>query len=201
MMLETHYQDISESRNPMVFIFFRRSIWNELFYIIRFKEIKKEVCPKWCWVNSHWYTNILFKNHATSRVKKHLFIDKSLFSEVVKYLLPAHLEVQQIYVLEQPMRFLTLDLKTKLITSESTFRRSLSGMVVYKILNSKAEIDLAFFLTLILFSLVAIGKEFCTTQNFSQLEWQKLWLWKLSTVLKIILKSLGVVSESRFVLQ
>ena len=94
------------------------------------------------------------------------------------------------------MRFLTLDLKTKLITSESTFRRSLSGMVVYKILNSKAEIDLAFFLTLILFSLVAIGKEFCTTQNFSQPEWQK-----LSTVLKIILKSLGVVSESGFLLE
>ena len=56
-------------------------IWNELFYIIRFKEVMK-VCPKCCWVNSHWYTNILFKNHATSRVKKHLFIDKSLFSEV-----------------------------------------------------------------------------------------------------------------------
>ena len=144
----------------MVFIFFRRSIWNELFYIIRFKELKKEVGPKWCWVNSHWYTNILFKNHATSRVKKHLFIDKSLFSEVVKHLLPAHLGVQQIYVLEKPMRFLTLDLKTKLITSKSIFRRSLSGMVVYNMLNSKAEIDLAFFLTLILFSLVAIGKNF-----------------------------------------
>ena len=61
------------------------------------------------------------------------------------------------------MRFLTLDLKTELITSESTFRKSLSGMVVYKILISKAEIDLAFLLILILFSLVAIGKEFCTT--------------------------------------
>ena len=85
----------------------------------------------------------------------------------MKYLLPAHLEVQQIYVLEKPMCFLTLDLKTKLITSESTFRRSLSMMVVNKILNSKAEIDLAFFLTLILFSLVVIGKEFCITQNFS----------------------------------
>ena len=35
-------------------------------------------------------------------------------------------------------------------------------MVVYNMLNSKSEIDLAFFLTLILFSLVAIGKEFCT---------------------------------------
>ena len=70
-----------------------------------------------------------------------------------------------------------------------------------KMLSSKAEIDLAFFLTLILFSLVAIGKEFCTTQNFSQPEWKKLWVWKLSTVLRIILKSLDVVSESGFVLQ
>ena len=66
------------------------------------------------------------------------------------------------------MCFLTLDLKTKLITSESIFRRSLYGMVVDKMLNSKAEIELAFFSTLILFSLVTIGKEFCTTQIFSQ---------------------------------
>ena len=70
-----------------------------------------------------------------------------------------------------------------------------------KMLSSKAEIDLAFFLTLILFSLVAIGKEFCTTQNFSQTEWKKLWVWKLSTVLRIILKSLDIVSESGFMLQ
>ena len=68
------------------------------------------------------------------------------------------------------MRFLTLDLTTKLITSESTFRKSLCGMVLDKMLKSKAERDLAFFLTLLLFSLVAIGKEFCTTQNFSQPE-------------------------------
>ena len=99
------------------------------------------------------------------------------------------------------MRFLTFDLKTKLITSESTFRRSLCGMLVDNMLNSKAEIDLAFFLTLIWFSLVAIGKEFCTTQNFSQPEWKKLWVWNLSTVLRIILKSLDVVSESGFMLQ
>ena len=58
------------------------------------------------------------------------------------------------------MRFLTLDLQTKLITSESTFRRSLCGMVVDKMLSSKAEIDLSFFLTLILVSLVTIGKDF-----------------------------------------
>ena len=100
-------------------------------------------------------------------MKKHLFIDKSLFSEVSS---SSSLRSPIDICLDKPMRFLTLDLKTKLITSESTFRRSLCGMVVDKMLNSKAEIDLAFFLTLILFSLVAIGKEFCTTQNFSQPE-------------------------------
>ena len=60
--------------------------------------------------------------------------------------------------------------ETKLIISESTFRRSLGRMAVCKVLKSKVEIDLAFFLTLILFSIVPIGKEFCTTQNFLQPE-------------------------------
>ena len=67
------------------------------------------------------------------------------------------------------MCFLTLDLKTKLITFKSTLMKSLYGMTVYKVLRSKVEIELAFFLTLILFSLVTIGKEFCTIQNFYSL--------------------------------
>ena len=41
---------------------------------------------------------------------------------------------------------------------------------LYDLLKLKAEIDLAFFLTLILSSLVTIGKGFCTTQNFLQPE-------------------------------
>ena len=49
------------------------------------------------------------------------------------------------------MYFLTLDLKKKLITSEETFKKNLRRMVVYKVLQSKVEID--FFLTLILFYL------------------------------------------------
>ena len=56
------------------------------------------------------------------------------------------------------MTFLTLDLITKLITSESTSRWILCGMDVYKVPKSKVQIDLGFFLTLILFSLVEIGK-------------------------------------------
>ena len=64
---------------------------------------------------------------------------------LVKYLLPALSEVQYITVLEKPMRFMTLGLNTKLIISESTFRRSLCRMVVHKVLKSKVEIDLAFF--------------------------------------------------------
>ena len=47
--------------------------------------------------------------------------------------------------------------------------KSLCGMVAHKVLKSKFEIDLAFFLTSILFSLVTIGKEFCKTQNSSTL--------------------------------
>ena len=66
----------------------------------------------------------------------------------MKNLLPAPLEV---------------DLKTKLITSESTVMTSLCGMVVYKVQKSKIQIDLAFCLRLILFSLVTTGKEFCKT--------------------------------------
>ena len=57
------------------------------------------------------------------------------------------------------MRFLTLDLKTQLIISESTFRRSLCRMVVDKVLKSKVEIDLAS---------VPIGKDFSTAKNFLQ---------------------------------
>ena len=106
------------------------------------------------------------KVEASFRIHfKHLFLLMDLlFSPfsvcLVKNLLPAPLEVQQIDVLGKPMRFLALDLSTKLKTSESTFW-CLCGMVVYKVLKSKVEIDLAFFLTLILFSLVTTGKEFC----------------------------------------
>ena len=48
--------------------------------------------------------------------------------------------------------------------------KSLCGMVVFKVQNPKVETDLALFLTLILSSLVTIGKEFCTTQIVLQLE-------------------------------
>ena len=79
---------------------------------------------------------------------------------LVKHLLPAPLEDQK---MEKPMHFLTVDLKKKLITSERTSRRNLCRVVVYKVLQSKVEID--FFLKIIM---VTIGKEFCTTQNFLQ---------------------------------
>ena len=63
------------------------------------------------------------------------------------------------------MHFQSLDLRTKLRASENTFMRILRGMVVYKVLKSKAEIDFSFFLTQNLFSLVTNEKEFYTTQN------------------------------------
>ena len=79
-------------------------------------------------------------------VQKYLFLRKDIELTRVYLVndpLPAALEVQEIDVLEKPMRFLTLDLMAKLITSESTFRRSLCGMVIYKVLKTKVEIDLA----------------------------------------------------------
>ena len=88
----------------------------------------------------------------------------------MKYLSPITLDVLQINVLEKPMRFLTLVLKTKLITPESTFRMTLCGMILYKVLKSKDEIDLVFFLTFILFSIVTFGNKFRTIQNFIQPE-------------------------------
>ena len=94
-------------------------------------------------------------------MKKHLLTKKDITLKIVfivKCFLPVPLEVQYMDVLEKPVRFLTLDFKAKLITSESTFRRSLYGMILDKMLNSKVEINVAFFLTLILFSLVTIGK-------------------------------------------
>ena len=75
-------------------------------------------------------------------MRKHLALTRLC---LVKYLLPAPSEAQYITVLEKPMCFMTLGLNTKLIISESTFRRSLCRMVVYKVLKSKVEIDLAFF--------------------------------------------------------
>ena len=82
---------------------------------------------------------------------------------LVKYLLPAPLEDQQIDFLEKSMHFMTLDLKKKLTTSDGTFSRNLCRMVVYTVLQSKVVIDS--FLAFVLFSMVAIGKKFCTTQN------------------------------------
>ena len=58
-----------------------------MFYILAFKEIKKEVAPKWYWINTYWYANILFKNHLTNGEEAVIdeerhSIGKSLFSEV-----------------------------------------------------------------------------------------------------------------------
>ena len=135
---------INESRNPITW--FRRSIWNDLFYISRFKKKKKkeEVCPKWYEVNTRWYTNILFKNHVTNSedafiYEKRYSIDKSFFSKV-----------SSSSSLRSPIDrcfrkgILDLDWKAKLTTSKSTFIRSLCRMVVYKMLKSKVEIDLIF---------------------------------------------------------
>ena len=126
-----------------------------MFYVLRFKKIKKKVGPKWCWVNTNLYANILFKNHVTNRVTKHLFMRKDITLTrvcLVKYL-------------SKYMFCQTSDLKANLITFETLLWGVCLGWS-YRVLYLKVEIY--FFLTLILFSIVAIGKEFCTTQNFLQ---------------------------------
>ena len=83
----------------------------------------------------------------------HLVTDDGLYDQKVFY------KVEIVFI--HPLCMMT----NLSIISKRTFWRSLYGMVVYKVLKSKVEMDLAFFLTLILFSLVTIGKEFCTTQH------------------------------------
>ena len=84
--------------------------------------------------------------------RTHLVTDDGLYDQKVFY------KVEIVFI--HPLCMMT-NLSN---ISKRTFWRSLYGMVVYKVLKSKVEMDLAFFLTLILFSLVTIGKEFCTTQ-------------------------------------
>ena len=52
------------------------------------------------------------------------------------------------------------------MSTESAVMRNLYGMVVYKVLKLKVKIDLTFFITLILFGLVTIGKEFLHNREF-----------------------------------
>ena len=119
----------------------------------------------WCWISSYWCTNIWLKNLVIKSEKAFFMrkdsIDKSLFREVSS---SSSLR-SPIDFFKKLVHFLSLDLRTKLRASQSTFMRILRGMVVYKVLKSKAEIDFSFFLTLNLFSLVTNAKEFCTTQN------------------------------------
>ena len=68
---------INEPRNLMIFICVRGSIWNEFFYILRLKKIKKEISPKRWWVNTHWSTNILFKSHVTDRMWSIYLLEKT----------------------------------------------------------------------------------------------------------------------------
>ena len=49
--------------------------------------MKEELRQKLCWNNTHWYINILFKNHVTNSGEAFLYeerhnIDKSFFSKV-----------------------------------------------------------------------------------------------------------------------
>ena len=93
------------------------------------------------------------------------------------------------------MYLLTLDLKKKLITSKLTFRRSLCRMVVCIVATVKS--CNRFFLTLILFRIVAIGKKIYSTQNSLQRERKRFFMKTFYSILKI----LGIILESGLVLQ
>ena len=99
------------------------------------------------------------KNHATNREEAFIYeerhgIGKSLFKEV-----SSSSSLMYYRCFRKANAFSDFRFEDRIqITPESTCRRSLCVTVVHKVLNSKAEIDLAFFLTLILFSLVTIGK-------------------------------------------
>ena len=62
-------------------------------------------------------------------------------------------------------------------------------MLVYNVVKSKVEILLVFFLVFISFNFLTNGIEYSATQNLKDVH-NKLFLWKLSTWLKIILKTL-----------
>ena len=62
-------------------------------------------------------------------------------------------------------------------------------MLVDNVVKSKVEILLVFFLVFISFNFLTNGIEYSATQNLKDVH-NKLFLWKLSTWLKIILKTL-----------
>ena len=77
-----------------------------------------------------WYNKILFKDHATN--SNEAFIFQERHSTDKSFLAEESLR-SPIDVLRKSIRFLTSnsDLKTKVITSEGTFRRNICGMVLY----------------------------------------------------------------------
>ena len=109
----------------------RRSIWNELFYILWFKEIKKQGGPRWCWINAHLCTNIFFKNHITNNENAFIYqerngIGKSLFAEVSLGSLKC--------LIDRCFRKFNgfSDFRFEDKPSRDTFKRSLYGMIVYR---------------------------------------------------------------------
>ena len=71
---------------------------------------------------------------------------------------------------------------------------------VYKVLKWKTEIDLAFFLTLILFSLVTIGKEILRNPEFLTAWIKEVLVMKIFYSMKNHFEILDLLSESNFAL-
>ena len=98
------------------------------------------------------FKNQLKNSEETFICEKRHNIDKSMFFSETSYFICCRSSTDRCLI--KTIWFLTLDLMAKLMTSES----SVYEMVVLKVLKSKDDIDLAFFLTLILFRLMATAK-------------------------------------------
>ena len=122
MSLTLRAKSINESRNPMLLLALEDPFLMSCFIYLNSKN-KRRGWPKISWMNTHWYTNILYKNQLTNSEEAFIYEKKTALTKVylVQFILPAPLKVQQKGVLKKSVRFLPLDLKTELTTFESTF--------------------------------------------------------------------------------
>ena len=102
---------------------------------------------------------------------------------------------------QKSSRLRRFDLKIKLITSDKTLLGKLWGIIVYNVAKSKDGKLLTFFLVFKLFRFIIIENDFAAWQNFWQSMCEITFLWKLSTWLKVTLKSLEITSYRGLVLQ
>ena len=119
----------------------------------------------------------------------------------VKYLFPRPLEVQYTDIEEMSTRVQAFGLNKKSIISERTLR--LRGIFVENVQKSNIDTVLDFFVAFIFLRYWKwmIGNEMCITQNFLELKYNQLFLWKFPIWLQIILNTFETILHSPLVLQ